>query len=339
MILVMKENTSLKQANALVDKLAWMNLQGILTEENGRYLIAIVSGIQATTDLKQFIAFTCIDQILPLTQKYKLAGRELKKERTVIDIRGKKIGAGNLTVMAGPCAIESEEQIHQTAALVAAAGATVLRGGAFKPRTSPYDFQGLGETGLKYMQEAAQANQLLSVSEVMDTQDIDLIANYIDILQIGARNMQNFSLLKQVGKAGKPILLKRGLSATYTDFLMAAEYILQTGNPNVILCERGIRTFETHARNTLDIAAVPILHELSHLPVIIDPSHGTGIRSIVPPMAYAALAAGADGIIVEVHPEPDLAISDAKQTISPETFTDMMKVLRSIGQALNISVE
>lgn len=339
MILVMKENTSLKQANALVDKLAWMNLQGILTEENGRYLIAIVSGIHATTDLKQFIAFTCIDQILPLTQKYKLAGRELKKERTVIDIRGKKIGAGNLTVMAGPCAIESEEQIHQTAALVAAAGATVLRGGAFKPRTSPYDFQGLGETGLKYMQEAAQANQLLSVSEVMDTQDIDLIANYIDILQIGARNMQNFSLLKQVGKAGKPILLKRGLSATYTDFLMAAEYILQTGNPNVILCERGIRTFETHARNTLDIAAVPILHELSHLPVIIDPSHGTGIRSIVPPMAYAALAAGADGIIVEVHPEPDLAISDAKQTISPETFTDMMKVLRSIGQALNISVE
>ncbi len=339
MILVMKENTSLKQAHALVDKLAWMSLQGILTEENGRYFIAIVNGINATTDLKQFTAFDCVDKILPLTQKYKLAGRELKKERTVIEIQGKKIGAGNLTVMAGPCAIESEEQIHQTAALVAAAGATVLRGGAFKPRTSPYDFQGLGEAGLKYMQAAAKANQLLSVSEVMDTQDIDLIANYIDILQIGARNMQNFSLLKQIGKAGKPVLLKRGLSATYTEFLMAAEYILQTGNPNVILCERGIRTFETHARNTLDIAAVPILHELSHLPVIIDPSHGTGIRSIVPPMAYAALAAGADGIIVEVHPEPDIALSDAKQTISPETFTDMMKVLRSIGQALNISVE
>lgn len=339
MILVMKENTPRKQADALIEKLAWMNLQGILTEENGRYLIAIVSGISAGTDLKQFTIIPYIDQILPLTQKYKLAGREVKKERSVMNIQGRCIGGGCLMVMAGPCAIESEEQIHQTAALVAASGATVLRGGAFKPRTSPYDFQGLGEAGLQYMQAAAKAHQLLSVSEVMDTQDIDLIANYVDILQIGARNMQNFSLLKQVGKAGKPILLKRGLSATYTDFLMAAEYILQTGNPNVILCERGIRTFETHARNTLDIAAVPILHELSHLPVVIDPSHGTGIRSIVPPMAYAALAAGADGIMVEVHPEPDSAISDAKQTISPQTFTEMMKVLRAIGQAVNIQVE
>ena len=188
------------------------------------------------------------------------------------------------------------------------------------------------------MQSAAKKNNLLSVSEVMDTQDIDLVASYVDILQIGARNMQNFSLLKQVGKAGKPILLKRGMSATYMDFLMAAEYILQTGNPNVMLCERGIRTFETYARNTLDIAAVPILHELSHLPVIIDPSHGTGIRNVVPPMAYAAVAAGADGIMMEVHPDPDKAMSDAKQTISPQTFAETMKVLRLIGQAVNIQV-
>ncbi len=339
MILVMKENTSHNQADALIEKLAWMNLQGILTEENGRYLIAIVSGISSDTDLKQFLAIPFIDKILPLTQKYKLAGREIKKERSVINIHGKCIGGGTLMVMAGPCTIESEEQIHKTASLVAASGATVLRGGAFKPRTSPYDFQGLGEIGLKYMQAAAKNHQLLSVSEVMDTKDIDLVAEYVDILQIGARNMQNFSLLKQIGKAGKPILLKRGLSATYLDFLMAAEYILQTGNPNVILCERGIRTFETHARNTLDIAAVPILHELSHLPVIIDPSHGTGIRSIVPPMAYAALAAGADGIMVEVHPEPDEAISDAKQTISPKMFAEMMEVLRAIGQVVNIQVE
>ena len=276
-----------------------------------------------------------VEKVLPFTNKAKLAGKEFKKTRSIIQIKNVAIGGGTLAVMAGPCSIETEQQIHQTAALVAKSGANILRGGAFKPRTSPYDFQGLGELGLKYMQSAAEQNNLVSVSEVMDTQDIDLVANYVDILQVGSRNMQNFSLLKQVGKTGKPILLKRGLSATYNDFLMAAEYILQTGNPNVILCERGIRTFETYARNTLDIAAVPILHELSHLPIIIDPSHGTGIRKMVPPMAYAAVAAGADGIMVEVHPEPEKALSDA---ITPETFDSMMKTLRVIGQAVNIKV-
>lgn len=338
MILVMKANTTSQAVKELIAKLDWMNLQGISTEENGRYSIAIVNGADAHTDFKQFAVLPGVEQVLPFTQKFKLAGREFKKERTVINIDGRLIGGGTLAVMAGPCSIESEQQIHQTAALVAAAGANILRGGAFKPRTSPYDFQGLGETGLRYMQSAAKQNNLLSVSEVMDTQDIDLVARYVDILQIGARNMQNFSLLKQVGKAGKPILLKRGLAATYADFLMAAEYILQTGNSNVMLCERGIRTFEPYARNTLDIAAVPILHELSHLPVIIDPSHGTGIRSIVPPMAYAAVAAGADGIMLEVHPDPDKAMSDAKQTISPQSFEEMMQVLRSIGKAVNIQV-
>ncbi len=276
--------------------------------------------------------------ILVSTQPLKLAGREIKEERTVINIQDHTIGGDAFTVIAGPCSIESEEQIHQTAALVAASGATILRGGAFKPRTSPYEFQGLGEAGLRYMQRAAKQYNMLSVSEVMDTQEIDLVASYVDILQVGARNMQNFSLLKQVGKSGKPILLKRGLSATYMDFLMAAEYILYHGNPNVILCERGIRTFETYARNTLDIAAVPILRELTHLPIIVDPSHGTGLRSVVPPMAYAALVAGADGIMVEVHPEPDKAISDAKQTIAPGTFTEMMRVLRRIGAAVNVQV-
>ena len=339
MLLVIKENTTQKAIDELMSRLSWMNLQGILTEENGRYCIAIVSGADSQTDFQHFSELPGVESVLPLNQKFKLAGRELKKQRTVIDINGCKIGGGVFAVMAGPCSIESEEQIHQTAALVAAAGANILRGGAFKPRTSPYEFQGLGEQGLQYMQSAAKKNHLVSVSEVMDPQDIDLVANYIDILQIGARNMQNFSLLKQVGKSGKPILLKRGLSATYTDFLMAAEYILQTGNPNVILCERGIRTFETYARNTLDIAAVPILKELSHLPVIIDPSHGTGIRSIVPPMAYAAIAAGADGIMVEVHPEPDKSISDAKQTISPQTFSEMIKTLRLIGKTVNMQVK
>lgn len=330
MILIMKEKTSQTDINALLTKLAWMNLQSQLTEENGRYSIAIVNGGDTETNFALFAALPNVEKVVPFTQKFKLASRELKKSRSLIQIGQQTIGGQRLTVMAGPCAIESEEQIHTTAQLVAEAGATILRGGAFKPRTSPYDFQGLGEEGLRYMQAAARAHDLLSVSEVMDTQDLELVANYVDILQIGARNMQNFSLLKQAGKIGKPILLKRGLSATYMDFLMAAEYILQTGNPNVILCERGIRTFETYARNTLDIAAVPILQELSHLPVIIDPSHGTGIRHVVPPMAYAAVAAGADGIMVEVHPDPDRAVSDAKQTITPQTFVEMMKVIRQI---------
>lgn len=336
MILIMKENTTKKSVDELVSRLTWMNLQSISREENGRYYVAIVNGIDALVDFSKFTELPHVEKILPFTHKFKLAGREYKKDRTVITINGCSIGGGTFAVMAGPCSIESEEHIQQTAALVASAGANILRGGAFKPRTSPYDFQGLGEAGLQYMQSAAKENNLLSVSEVMDTQDIDLVAKYVDILQIGARNMQNFSLLKQVGKAGKPILLKRGLSATYMDFLMAAEYILQTGNPNVILCERGIRTFETYARNTLDIAAIPILNELSHLPIIIDPSHGTGIRSAVPPMAYAAIAAGADGIMVEVHPEPDKAMSDSKQTISPQTFAEMMRVLHRIGEAVDM---
>lgn len=334
MILVMKDNVTKEMMDELVAKLAWMNLQAIPSEENNRHYIAIVNGLDMHTETALFSILPGVERVLPLTQKFKLAGREIKKERTVIELQGHTIGGSTFTVMAGPCSIESEEQIQQTAACVAAAGAQILRGGAFKPRTSPYEFQGLGEIGLQYMQAAAKQHGLLSVSEVMDTQDIDLVASYVDILQIGARNMQNFSLLKQVGKTGKPILLKRGLSATYMDFLMAAEYILSTGNPQVILCERGIRTFETYARNTLDIAAVPILRELTHLPIIVDPSHGTGLRSIVPPMAYAAMGAGADGIMVEVHPEPDKAVSDAKQTITPQSFAQMMEMLKKISTVM-----
>ena len=337
MILVLKADVTQTIVDELLTKLTWMGMQAILKQENARYFVAIVDGIDSNTDLMQFTLFPCVEKVLPFTQKFKLASRKFSNERTIIHIGNQSIGGEQLAVMAGPCSIESEEQIHQIAALVAASGANILRGGAFKPRTSPYDFQGLGEPGLQYMQAAARKNNLLSVSEVMDPQHIDLLASYVDILQIGARNMQNFSLLKEVGKAGKPVLLKRGLSATYMDFLMAAEYILQTGNPNVILCERGIRTFETYARNTLDIAAVPILHELSHLPVIVDPSHGTGLRNMVPPMAYAAVAAGCDGIMVEVHPQPDKSVSDAKQTISPETFATMMKVISSLQQTMRSS--
>lgn len=333
MILVLKKHTPRKTIDKLVAQLNFMQLKILVTEDNDNARIAIMSGSDPHTDFSQFINAPWVETVLPFTNKYKLASRELQKNSTLIKLAGCMIiGNGELTIIAGPCSVESEEQIHQTAALVAKAGANVLRGGAFKPRTSPYDFQGLGKIGLEYLNNAAKQNNLLAISEVMDTKDVDLVASYVDILQIGARNMQNFNLLKEVGKINKPILLKRGFAATYLDLLMAAEYILENGNPNVILCERGIRTFESYTRNTLDLAAVPILHELSHLPVIVDPSHGTGIRKIVPAMAYAAIAAGADGIMVEVHPSPDQALSDAKQTISVETFAEMMKILPLIQQ-------
>lgn len=265
----------------------------------------------------------------PVTHKYKLASIEHQPTRTVISVGQHRIGGDELTIIAGPCSVESEEQIHTIAELVAQNGAHILRGGAFKPRTSPYDFQGLGESGLQFLKAAAEKNHLLCISEVMDTQDIDLVGQYVDIFQIGSRNMQNFSLLKRIGQTNKPVMLKRGMAATYTDWLMAAEYILESGNPNVILCERGIRTFETYTRNTLDLAAIPAIHELSHLPIIVDPSHGTGRRSLVPAMAYAAVAAGAEGVMVEVHMNPDEALSDGKQTLDPMMFEQMMRRINS----------
>lgn len=338
MILVLKTHITFEQATSLRKKLEWMNLKCTLTQEHDRYLIAILGGTDSLIDFQQFLNLPYVENVFPFTQKFKLASRDFKKDKTIITIKEQQIGGGVLSVMAGPCSIESEEQIFQTAAAVAKAGATILRGGGFKPRTSPYDFQGLGEEGLKYMHMAAKENGLLCVSEVMDLRDAETLANYVDILQIGARNMQNFSLLKQIGQFNKPILLKRGLSATYSEFLMAAEYILQSGNPHVLLCERGIRTFETYTRNTLDLAAVPVLKELSHLPVIIDPSHGTGIRKLVPPMACAAVAAGCDGLIIEVHPHPERSISDANQTLSIEMFQNLMDRLRKIGPAVDMEV-
>jgi len=267
-----------------------------------------------------------------------LVSKEYKKNKTVIPLGKKTIGNGEFIVMAGPCSVESKEQIFAIAKEVSQGGATVLRGGAFKPRTSPYDFQGIGEEGLKYLRQAADAFDLLCVSEVMSTEEIPLVAGYVDILQIGSRNMQNFNLLKAVSQIKKPILLKRGLAATYHEFLLAAEYIVGGGNPQVILCERGIRTFENYSRNTLDIAAVPILRELTHLPVIVDPSHGTGLRRIVSPMAKAALAVQADGLLIEVHTLPDQSISDAQQAISTSEFSQLMTSLRKIGEAVDMEV-
>lgn len=270
-----------------------------------------------------------------MREKFKLVSK-VAQEKTIIKIKGKTIGGEELFVIAGPCSIESKEQMNLCAQMAKQHGAQSLRGGAFKPRTSPYEFQGLGEEGFKILRDAGDKHNLITISEVMDAFQINLAMSYVDILQIGARNMHNFSLLKELGRVKNPILLKRGFAATYQDLLLAAEYIMRAGNPNVILCERGIRTFETHTRNTLDLNAVPALKELTHLPVIVDPSHGTGHRSMVLPMARAAVAAGADGITVEMHPDPDKAFTDAAQTIGPKAFAKMMDEVGAIYRCMRL---
>lgn len=280
-------------------------------------------------------AFPGVDKVVEISKPYKLAGKEFKPEPSVIDVDGVKIGGDNFVIMAGPCAIESREQLFEAAQQVKEGGAKILRGGAFKPRTSPYSFQGMKEEGLKLLAEARERTGLKIVTEVMDTRDVELIAKYADILQVGARNMQNFPLLKEVGKTDKPVLLKRAMTATYKELLMAAEYIMAGGNYNVILCERGIRTFTTETRNTVDMAIVPVIRELSHLPVIIDPSHGTGNWKYVSPLAKAALAVGADGLMVEVHPDPKNALCDGPQSLKPKKFKTMVEEMKIIASAVN----
>jgi len=334
MILVLNKNLTKKEVDDLIKRLEFMGLQAVCLQTDDQFSLAIVKGVDDNTNIELFSSLPGVKEVKLINDQFKLAGRDFHPNKSVIDINGVKIGGDEVIAIAGPCSIESEKQIFTIAKSIAASGAKILRGGAFKPRTSPYDFQGLGEDGLRYMHDAGKTYNLQTISEVMSVQQVELVAKYVDILQVGARNMQNFDLLKAVGQIKKPILLKRGFSATYEDLLMAAEYILSSGNPNIILCERGIRTFETYTRNTLDIAAVPVLHELSHLPIIVDPSHGTGKRSLVAPMAKAAVAAGADGIMVEVHPNPDESLSDAKQTIDPESFAKLMMSLIEIKRAI-----
>jgi len=334
MILMLKKNTTHPEAEQLLQRLISMGFNAVKEQKGDRIAIAIVSGIDTNTKESEFSRLPNVESVETFSETFKLAGREFRDQPLVIDVRGKKIGGDAICVMAGPCSIESEAQIHRIAESVKAAGADFLRGGAFKPRTSPYDFQGLGEEGVYYIRDAAHKNDMVSVSEVMDIEQLEIALGNIDILQIGARNMQNYSLLKAIGKTRTPVMLKRGFAATYREFLMAAEYILNAGNPNVILCERGIRTYESYTRNTLDIGAVPVLKELSHLPIIIDPSHGTGIRNMVAPMSRAAIAAGADGIMVEVHYDPDRSYSDAQQAISCESFSEMMPSLFAIRAAI-----
>lgn len=330
-----KKNIGEQEKSEILKFLSDNRLGSIIREEKDYYKIGIV-GDKKNVDLDRLLSFDGVDEIIPIGKSYKFVSREFQEEDTIIEIKGRKIGGGNFLMMAGPCAIENRESIFKIAEEVKKAGAQILRGGAFKPRTSPYDFQGLGEEGLKYMREAADMYDMLVVTEVMDASDIPLIEKYADIFQVGARNMQNFSLLKALGRCGKPILLKRGLSATMRELLMAAEYIVAYGNKEVILCERGIRTFETITRNTVDINAIPLLKEKSHLPVIIDASHGTGRRSLVEPVTLAGVLAGADGAMVEVHENPECATSDGMQSLY---FKDFEKLMRNLDKVLKLKNE
>jgi 3-deoxy-7-phosphoheptulonate synthase len=295
----------------------------------GRTTVAVVGEIGARRPelLERFAVLPGVETVTPIKRPFKLTSREFHPEDTVIRVMDAVIGDGSLTMMAGPCSVESREQLFETADAVKAAGATILRGGAFKPRTSPYAFQGLGIAGLRLLAEARERTGLPIITEVMEPSQVDIVAEYADILQIGTRNMQNYSLLQAVGRVARPVMLKRGYGATIEEWLMAAEYIVSSGNPNVILCERGIRTFETYTRNTMDLAAVPMLHQLTHLPVIVDPSHATGKRWLVPPLALGGVAVGADGVMVEVHPDPDSALSDAEQQLNFAEFESLMREL------------
>ncbi len=302
----------------------------------GSLRIAIgITGNRGVVDQSLFTNLPGVSDCIPVSKPYKLVSRDVKREDTVVHVGKLGIGDKDLVMMAGPCSVESRDQIMEVAEFVKSQGAKILRGGAYKPRTSPYSFQGLKEEGLKYLREAAEKFDLGVVTEVKDTETMSLVADYSDILQIGARNMHNFSLLEAAGRIKKPIMLKRGLAATIEEWLMAAEYIASQGNYDIILCERGIRTFETYTRNTLDLNAVPLVKQLSHLPIIVDPSHGTGSWDLVVPMALAAVAAGADGLLVEVHPHPEKALSDGKQSLRPETFAELTEKLRRIGPAFN----
>jgi 3-deoxy-7-phosphoheptulonate synthase len=299
-----------------------------------RVVIAVVGEVGPKKEylMSRLGALPGVETITPISRPFKLTSREFHPEDTVIRVLDAVVGDGSLTVMAGPCSVESRDQLFETADGVAAAGATILRGGAFKPRTSPYSFQGLGVEALRYLAEARDRTGLPVITEVMEPNQVDIVAEYADIVQIGTRNMQNYSLLTAVGRVARPVMLKRGYGATVEEWLMAAEYIVSSGNPNVILCERGIRTFETYTRNTLDLSAVPLLHHLTHLPVIVDPSHATGKRWLVKPLAIGGVAVGADGVMVEVHPSPEDALSDAEQQLTIEQFAEMMAAILPVHE-------
>jgi 3-deoxy-7-phosphoheptulonate synthase len=337
MLVVMKPHATQAEIGAVVERIRGMGLTP--HEIPGAQRVAIgVTGNRGPLPTESFAIMPGVADAIRVSQPFKLVSREVKEEDTVLDVGGVPLGGNRIAVLAGPCSVESREQLLEAARAVKEAGATFLRGGAFKPRTSPYEFQGLAEEGLELLALAREETGLRVVTEVMDVETLPRVAEVADVLQIGARNMQNFSLLKQVGALRKPVLLKRGPSATLKEWLMAAEYLLSGGNYQVALCERGIRTFETMTRNTLDLNAVPVLKALTHLPVIVDPSHGIGLRAHVPAMARAAVAAGADGLIVEVHPRPEKALSDGHQSLTPAEFGELMRQVRVIAGAIGRAV-
>ncbi len=333
MIIVVRPDATAEQVDHIIKKIKDLGLQAHVSKGTERTIIGAI-GDEAILQSVPLEAIPGVEKVLPILKPFKLASRDFRKENTVVSVGSATIGGVKIVVMAGPCAVENKTLLVEIAKDVKEAGATLLRGGAFKPRTSPYAFQGLEEEGLKYLAEARERTGLPIVTEVMDPRDIDMIAKYADVLQIGARNMQNFRLLKEVGLYKKPVLLKRGISATIKEWLMSAEYIMSGGNHNVILCERGIRTYETATRNTLDLSAIPVLKQMTHLPVIVDPSHAVGKWDLVAPMAKAAVAAGADGLIIEVHSNPEEALCDGEQSLKPKSFKQLMNELKPIAQAV-----
>ncbi len=337
MIIVLKQGASEKQVQHIIERVEELGLQHMVSRGVERTIIGVI-GEEDILRVQPLEAFPGVEKVMPVLKPYKLVSRDFKPEDTVIEINDIKIGSKKLVVIAGPCSIENKQLLIETARAVKDAGALMLRGGAFKPRTSPYSFQGLGEEGLQLLAEVRAETGLPVVTEVMDTRDVELGVKYADIIQIGARNMQNFNLLKEVGKVDKPIMLKRGMMSTVKELLMSAEYILSEGNFKVILCERGIRTFEDSTRNTLDISAVPVIKAESHLPVIVDPSHATGKWGLITPVAKAAVAVGADGLMVEVHPNPERAYSDGVQSLLPEKFKRLMRELVPVAAAVGREV-
>jgi len=337
MVVVMQEGASEPQIQAVIDRLVGMGFD-IHRSTGVRHTVLGAVGAKIDFDVRDIEVLGGVAEVLRISAPYKLASRAFRPQGTVVTVgppgRQVRIGGQEVIMMAGPCSVESQDQIQRSAEIVASCGARLLRGGAFKPRTSPYSFQGLGEEGLRYLREAADRCGLLVVSEVMDSGDLAMMLRYVDLLQVGARNMQNYNLLRGLGKVDKPVLLKRGTAATIEELLLSAEYIMAGGNYQIVLCERGIRTFESYTRNTLDISAIPVVKKLSHLPIIADPSHGTGRRDKVAPMARAAVAAGADGLLIEVHPSPDTALSDGAQSLAPDQFAALMKELRMIAPAV-----
>jgi 3-deoxy-7-phosphoheptulonate synthase len=338
MVVVMQEGATEEQVQHVINRLMDMGFD-IHRSTGARQTVLGAVGAKFDFDTRNIEIIEGVAEVLRISAPYKLASRQFRPEGSVVQLgKGVAVGGNEVVVMAGPCSVESADQIGTVAARVAAAGAKVLRAGAFKPRSSPYSFQGMGEKGLELMRRAADQHGLLVVSEVMDQTQIAMMSGYVDVFQVGARNMQNYNLLKELAKVSKPVLLKRGIAATIEELLLSAEYLMSGGNYNIVLCERGIRTFESYTRNTMDISAIPVVHKLSHLPIVADPSHGTGRRDKVAPMARASVAAGADGLLIEVHNDPDHAVSDGAQSLFPDQFDQLMKELRMIAPAVGRTI-